>query len=285
MEVVFLTYLLSSAFFIVLFRDQLQLWTGQIMIRALVLFLVAFLVLLNQTRVVAFLRIFLPFFFLSYFYSETALFHDLTFTEVLDQHFASMDQFIFGGQPSIYFSKNWNSPVFSELMFFGYFSYYLMIVLVPVYIYFTQSKEIGEKIPFIIINSLLVYYLIFSFFPVVGPQYYFSKELINVPGGYVFEPLIRMIQQVAERPTGAFPSSHVSLCLMLVWMCYLYARKWIFLVVPVAALLILSTVYIAAHYAIDVIGGILFTPIIYLFSAMLYDLLSKYHLNVVKSWK
>jgi len=281
-EVVFLTYLLGSALIILVFRTQLDVWIDQIVVRALALFLVIGYTLMRQSRFISFFRIFTPFFFLSYFYAESALFHKLVFSDLLDQYFAGLDQYLFGWQPSIEFSKHFSATLFSELMFFGYFSYYVLIIGLPVYIYWVINKEIGERFAFIIVNSLLIYYVIFSLFPVAGPQFYFNNDLIQVPAGYVFEPVIRLIQGMAERPTGAFPSSHVSICLMLVWGCMKYARKWIYLVVPTAVLLILSTVYIGAHYVVDVLGGILFTPVIYWFSGWLYDLLSRHHFKLTK---
>ena len=59
-----------------------------------------------------------------------------------------------------------------------------------------------------------------------------------------------------ERPTAAFPSSHVgvsTILMLLVWQAR--ARRLFFWMLPIYVLLCLSTVYIMAHYAIDVLGG------------------------------
>lgn len=281
-EVVFFTYLLTTLLVILLFHSRLEFWTGQVAMRMVALILTTGFLFARQGRITAFLRTFTPFVFLSFFYSETALFHQLLFPDLLDHFFVDLDQAVFGFQPAIAFSRAFNYSFFSEMMFFGYFSYYVLIIAMPVYIYVRAGKSAGERFAFIIINSLLIYYLLFSVFPVAGPQYYFPPGEIQVPAGYLFEPLIRIIQGLAERPTGAFPSSHVSICLMLVWGGIKYAGKWIYLVVPTAVLLILSTIYIGAHYAVDVIGGILVTPLMYWISDMLYNTLSRCQLKILK---
>lgn len=59
-----------------------------------------------------------------------------------------------------------------------------------------------------------------------------------------------------ERPTAAFPSSHVgvsTILMLLVWSSK--NRKLLLFLLPFYVLLCLSTVYIYAHYAIDVLAG------------------------------
>ena len=57
---------------------------------------------------------------------------------------------------------------------------------------------------------------------------------------------------------AAFPSSHVSVCVVLMliaWRTGMNKTFWALL--PFAVLLCLSTVYIRAHYAIDALAGLL----------------------------
>lgn len=273
-EVTFSAYLLFSALVIVLTKNRIEHWIPPIVFRALILSLFAALLVIKQNQRIEYLRIFLPFLFIGYLYSETDVFNNLIFSEYFDRHLAVIDYRIFGFQPSIEFSKHIPSRLFSELMFFGYFSYFAITIGLPSYIYLRIDKKIGEKFASIIINSFLIFYILFSLFPVAGPQYYFSKELIQIPSGFVFEPIIRFVQFLGERPTGAFPSSHVSICFMLLWGCGKLTPRLLFIIIPVSVLLILSTIFIGAHYATDVIAGIVVTPIVYKVSERLYNLLN-----------
>lgn len=216
----------------------------------------------------------MPILLLGYFYSETDYLNNLFFTEDLDPIFVNMELKIFGTQLSEYFSQVLPSNNFAELMYFGYFSYYLLIIGVPLLIYFKLGHKVAEKAIFIVINSFLIYYFVFIIFPVSGPQFYFENSAQNLPQGYIFGWFIRTLQQFGEAPTAAFPSSHVSICLMLVWICYRNLKKLLLLVIPISILLIFSTVYIKAHYAVDVIAAFIATPIVYFISNKLYSYLN-----------
>jgi membrane-associated phospholipid phosphatase len=82
--------------------------------------------------------------------------------------------------------------------------------------------------------------------------------------------LVELSQAVGERPTAAFPSSHVGISTIVLIMAY-RAKKWLgHLMLPVYILLCCATVYIQAHYLIDVLAGWISAIVIYLFSTYLY---------------
>jgi hypothetical protein len=75
---------------------------------------------------------------------------------------------------------------------------------------------------------------------------------------------------VGERPAAAFPSSHVGMMVILLYLSGKFAPKLLKILIPIGILLIFSTVYIKAHYVIDVIAGFLSVPIIYWISSRTY---------------
>tara|TARA_R110002124_G_scaffold278506_2_gene450537 strand:- start:5510 stop:5962 length:453 start_codon:yes stop_codon:yes gene_type:complete len=124
--------------------------------------------------------------------------------------------------------------------------------------------------------SLLFFYFIFAIFPSAGPQFYFDVSERAVPtNGYLFQKIMHVIQDGAEQPTGAFPSSHVGVTIVIL----LLARKTLPLFykicLPITILLMLSTVYIKAHYAVDAIAGFLIAPFILYLSDFMYYYQSK----------
>jgi len=80
-----------------------------------------------------------------------------------------------------------------------------------------------------------------------------------------------MIQFLGEKPTGAFPSSHVGV--MTIYMIFLWkhCRPFYRILFVFSILLALSTVYIKAHYGIDMIFGFITAYPIYLFSEFLWE--------------
>jgi len=82
---------------------------------------------------------------------------------------------------------------------------------------------------------------------------------------------VEMTQASGERPTAAFPSSHVgisTILLILLWQ----NRLWLFaLAIPFYVLLCCATVYIQAHYLIDVFGGFVTAVIFYSIAQWLWE--------------
>jgi len=273
-EIVLLAYILVICSLLIFFQARLTdtLWhAGLFVMLAAILMIVMFLD--NKYPENPFLiaiRFFVPLALLPVLYKETDYFNNLFFAENLDPLFADIEFLIFNSQPSLRFSEKFPFDWMAELMYFGYFSYYLFIPLIPVYAFYKAGIDSAQKIIFIIITSFLLYYLIFIIFPVAGPQFYFSKDLIALPDGYIFGSIINYIQLHGEGQTGAFPSSHVSICIIILYICYVEFKAIFPLVLTISVLLILSTVYIRAHYVIDVIGALIMTPVMYKLSLWLY---------------
>lgn len=205
----------------------------------------------------------------------------------LDHVFAGYEQQLFGCQPALWFSQKICNPVFSEFMHLGYSSYFVLIALVTLY-YFIYRYQEFNRAAFIILTSFFVYYVIFILLPVTGPQYYYlaagvdqivqghfpdvgdyfntHDEALPIPGwkdGFFYQ-CVASAHATGERPTAAFPSSHVgitTILLLLAW--HARNRKLIYTILPFFVLMCFATVYIQAHYAIDVIAGWISAVVIY----------------------
>lgn len=234
---------------------------------------------------------------LSWWYPDTYEFNRMF--PNLDHVFAQWEQDLFGCQPALLFSQAIDSPVFSEMMDLGYASYFPLIALVAAYYFFCRYEEFG-RVSFILLTSFFVYYIIFIALPVAGPQYYYAavgtddiargvfpnigdwfadhQDVLESPGykDGIFYQLVAQAHAAGERPTAAFPSSHVGVSTILLIMAWTAGggrvrrrscngrqsrkagapKRMLFLVLlPFYVLLCLSTVYIQAHYAIDVLAG------------------------------
>ena len=210
----------------------------------------------------------LPLAFLGYFYNETASFNHIFFSN-FDNIIADLEFSIFGLQPSVEFSKAFHWAWFSELMNFGYFSYYLLIIGVPVLFFYKRHSKFQEML-FVLLSTFYMFYILFIIFPVVGPQFYFLGDLSEFKPQGIFGNLIAFIQEEGEVPTGAFPSSHVGVSLLLVFYIYKYFQQYFILTALIVATLIASTVYIKAHYVLDVFAAFIVTPLLYFLSKKLY---------------
>jgi membrane-associated phospholipid phosphatase len=205
----------------------------------------------------------------------------------LDHHFAAYEQWLFGCQPALLFSQAISHPVFSELMHLGYASYFPLIALVALYYFCFRYNEFNRTM-FIILTSFFIYYVIFIFLPVTGPQYYYLAAGVDniahgifpnvhdffathdkplpMPGysdGFFYQ-CVESAHATGERPTAAFPSSHVGITTILMFLAWRSRCRLLFWgIMPLYVLMCFATVYIQAHYAIDVIGGWVSAVVIY----------------------
>ena len=227
----------------------------------------------------------------------------------LDHHFARLDALLFGCQPSLEFSQALPSPFWSEAFNLGYWSYYPMIAILvltlffraliqtrsalnespsaqPNSSFFTFHFSLASRVATCILLSFFLFYLIYIFLPVAGPQYYFRAvgipeimaghfpslgtyfsshlEALAPPGWTdgLFYQLVAGAQEAGERPTAAFPSSHIGISTIVLILARRHAPRLLFLFLPLWALLCCATVYIRAHYLVDAIAGLISAPII-----------------------
>lgn len=208
----------------------------------------------------------------------------------LDYLFAGWEQQLFGCQPSLLFSQVCPWGWFSELMCLGYVSYFPLMVLLLLYYFFRRYEEFNMA-SFVLISSFFIYYTVFVLLPVTGPQFYYlavgtdkiaagifpnlgdyfltHSERMAAPGwsdGFFYH-LLDITHDAGERPTAAFPSSHVGVTTVIMLLAiHARSKALVFSMLPFYILMCLSTVYIYAHYVIDAIAGLLTGVLIYVVS-------------------
>lgn len=256
--------------------DPLRQIFARIIIVGIIIALSFSAVLIRNKKIIDFVRVCFQLSLLSYWYSETYEFNKL-FSN-LDYIFASLEQTIFGFQPALVFAQKVSSFWVSEAFYMGYFSYFPIIVAVTFYCFFCRPKEFN-RFSILLLGSFFIYYLIFIFLPVTGPQFYFKAiGLEDVRSGFfpqlgnyfryhsellpdvqnangIFHQFVEMSQAAGERPTAAFPSSHVGMSTILLLWLFKNNVKFAIGILPLYILLCGATVYIQAHYLIDVFAG------------------------------
>jgi len=197
------------------------------------------------------------------FYSEMAhlgiIFHG--FHDSFDPWLISLEESIFGFQPSLRWSRAWPWPWFHELMEFAYFSYYLIACVAMYLILKGRGLADAKRWPALraFIRDLgavmLVCYTLYTFFPAWGPKY-FRTGPIAVPG-WIFTRIMEHINSTGAILGAAFPSSHVAATMVSwwhIWKSFPKHRLW---VTVLFTLLSAATVYCRYHYVVDVVGGLL----------------------------
>ena len=86
----------------------------------------------------------------------------------------------------------------------------------------------------------------------------------------MFYQLVEASQEVGERPTAAFPSSHVGISTIVMIMAWRVNKKLAYVLAPFYILLCCATVYIQAHYLIDAIVGFVSAFFVYQLATLMY---------------
>ena len=218
----------------------------------------------------------------------------------LDHHFAALDLSLFGCQPSLVFSQLLPNVAWSEAFCLGYWSYFPMIALLSLVVLFKPSVNNNgirtidiqtsiiqfKTVTSTILAAFFIYYAIYIFLPVAGPQFYFQAvgieditqghfpalgtyfsihtEMLPTPGdpdGFFYR-LVSSAQATGERPTAAFPSSHIGISTILLLLARRHVPRLLIILLPLWVLLCCATVYIQAHYLVDSIAGLISAPFI-----------------------
>jgi len=267
----FFTYLGITTIFLLFSWNQSEQIPNLLLIRFFILISIIVLIQLDfkkKSFIINFLRNTYPIILSMYFYSRTYFYNKFLFAD-LDPYLIKYEQAIFGFQPSLEFSKYFSSKWFSELMYIGYFSFYILIGAFVIYLY-NKKKEVFLEVSFKLAASMLLFYFIFGFLSSAGPQFYFLTPDNIAPNAFIFDKIIQFIIKNGDLPTGAFPSSHVGISVVILILSKKYAPNYFKFAWPFVIILIPSIVYIKAHYALDAIGGIIIAPLILYISSKLY---------------
>ncbi len=273
-------YLLLSAFYPVLKPSVFpQPWANAALHGGLALFVWFVPPLLRGSRHIA-LRllgeIYLPLIF-PLFYAEMEYLGVIyfPFENSLDPALIRLEQWLFGFQPSIEWSRAWPWPWFHELMEFAYFTYYF---LAAAYVWLLMRAPGLEAEPrwdalrdFVrdLSVTMLICYTFYTLFPAWGPKY-FRLGFIEVGGG-PFTAIMRHIHENGAILGAAFPSSHVAASLVPWWHTWTRFPRHRWWMTTLFVLLCMSTVYNRYHYVVDVIAGLLLGALVMYGGARLGD--------------
>ncbi|MBO7569315.1 MAG: phosphatase PAP2 family protein [Bacteroidaceae bacterium] len=218
----------------------------------------------------------------------------------LDHIFAGIDQALFGCQPALVFNTIVSSTFWSEAFNMGYYAYYYMMGATLIFYLLCRYPE-ADKAGFVFLASFFLFYVIYEFLPVAGPQFYFKAVGVEAADtgvfpavGYyfrthtemlmpevkgIFSQLVLGAQEIGERPTAAFPSSHVGMSTVTMLLAWKAKNKWLFyIMMPFYLLLCCGTVYIQAHYLIDSICGFFTAVLFFWLTSWLYDRIHPYRM-------
>lgn len=204
-----------------------------------------------------------PLILILFFYSELGVIN-LASGEIYDVYLQSAEEYIFGGQVSMLWVRNWPDPVLSWFLNISYAMYYFMVVGAPMLVSHKVGYRQGQHILLMIIITFYISYSIFLIVPTAGPLYLFPP-VDNSATQTLAAKLVSLILTLGDAWGSAFPSCHVAVTIVLTFGAMLYSRRIGLFLLPFMLMLILATVYGQIHYAVDVLGGIVLAFVVLMF--------------------
>ncbi len=234
----------------------------------------------NRPKFLSFLRLFYPQAFLVLFFTESILLSSLVFGGVShDAAFAAADQWIFGFQPAREFHKLFESSAFvNELMYGAYFFYFVLLIVTPWLAWLLGRREEAKRFLFVSVVAMVTLSTFYIFFRVQGPKYWFADLhdawYDGIPGG-IFVAFFQGLFSTAVLSGAAFPSTHVAMTAVTAYIACKIDRRLLAPYLVASFFILASTVYIYAHYFVDILGGLAYAALAVPIASRLYPVALK----------
>lgn len=257
-------YLVLTGVLILIFHKNVGHWYLYLLTRALWITGIVSLTFVNERMPLPlqFLRDWYPLSTIAIFYFEMGKLTQMVFQRYFDETVTRWEKRVFKRMPSLELSDRFPSIILSEILHLCYFSYYVIAVFLAAWLYFGgrigpfQETVFAETLTFNL--SLLCY----PFLPTIGPRYLFEKIQGKLSKGFFFRLTHSIVSRGASKGT-AFPSSHVSLSVIVVLYALRYNSTAFLILLPMCIGLTLGTVYGRFHYAIDALVGAVLAGIVF----------------------
>lgn len=178
--------------------------------------------------------------------------------ESMDAPLARLDIALLGSDPTRWFdgAPRW----LMSLLQFCYTSYYFLFVTVAVVLIRRRSYRTLLSVSAVISGCFFTTYIGYYLVPAYGPRSFYSYDA-PVPLGPVSGWIHATLDMLEKIKLNAFPSGHTALsvlCLLILRRLRSPVARWA--VLPVIGLIV-STMALRYHYAVDVVAGLLCVPL------------------------
>jgi membrane-associated phospholipid phosphatase len=167
----------------------------------------------------------------------------------------ALERQIFGAWPAEYLSDALAWVPLSEFLHLSYISYLLFMPVVGGIWYATGRREAFDELILLFTATMAISYTIFILWPVDSPYY-----LLDPPGeplaGHLFYELVHFVSDRGGARGGAFPSAHTSVACLVWLVAWTRDRRLAYFLTPLAAGILVATIYGRFHYVVDVVAGI-----------------------------
>jgi membrane-associated phospholipid phosphatase len=211
------------------------------------------------SRPVRVLRELYPLIWLSAFWPELDLLHQLRIPPTFDHQIAALDLALFGFHGThLNLVWMWRMPYawLSEPMHFAYWAYYLLIGIPPMTLLVLGRTAALRDLVFRMMLTYLTCFLVYVLYPVYGPGLTLPRYAGPLTHGFFYQ-LVRDTVGAGDSPGCAFPSSHVAGAVTIAYAASRALPRWVGRLLWIEAIgVLISTVYTQNHFPVDALAGL-----------------------------
>jgi membrane-associated phospholipid phosphatase len=174
----------------------------------------------------------------------------------LDAYLIRIEYAMFGVHPTVWLERL-AAPWFVDVMAAAYLSYYFFPILLALALEWKKKIPELEHMFLAVTICFFISYLGYLLVPAIGPRFTLAELHAAPLKGLIWGNRIMDFLSANEfNKRDCFPSGHTATTLVVMYFAHRYAKKLFALLLPVAVLMIFSTVFLRMHYVIDVIFGV-----------------------------
>ncbi len=193
-----------------------------------------------------------------------------------DDILIAADRALFGTDVTVWL-ESFVHPFWNDFFFIAYTSYYVLPLLLGGLLWDRRPPEARRYI-FTMSACFYLSYAGYFTIPALGPRSAQANEYsISLETTPVSAAIAGVIREVEHTKLDAFPSGHTMIAVAVLLVAYRRMRRAFWVMLPIAACLLLSTVYCRYHYVVDVFAGVALAFVTVPLGNRLYDRLTQSH--------
>ena len=208
-----------------------------------------------RSRLLRLARDFAPFYGVAVLYEALAQLTPLLRPHVVDAALIRIDRAWLGVDAALWIER-FASPAMSWALAACYGSYFVLPAGLAVALYALGEHALFRDLMLAGVFAAAIAFTGYLLVPAVGP-YAFQAELFphRLPGNAYCPSFVRMIDDFRGVARDCFPSLHVAHATVVAVIAFRF-RRWLFAALaPIVLGLIVSTLYLRMHYAVDLVAG------------------------------
>jgi len=203
-------------------------------------------------------RDFLPFLLVIWGYENM---HVITQTvHFQDKHrwLITADEWMFGGVNPVVWLERWIHPWLTSLMLAAYTGYFFYTPVLAMIVYWRGQIDEFRDTMLAVVLTLMVGFGGYVAVPALDPGITMRDRFsVSLSGSPLAQKALDLYQISALAvPRDCFPSLHTAVTLVTLIFAWRTWRVFFWILLPFAAALVFSTVYLRFHYVIDLVAAV-----------------------------